>query len=304
MNVIGLLNCVHVIFDSNSIAPVVGMYWLFYNSYTLVMALFFVLGRSHDSKAEMIVTGDPGNLLADHQEWSIRILRASETSVLIRSEIPLHAPDYGEIRFRNAIGEAIALSIKTDHVSQSDSGWDYMLTITDYQGSYDAYLAYLYDRIPDRVDGIRCSLGVYEDLSVNLMKRLTFQVQPSALQARVPIDFLVSWRDQNKYGQLRILEFSYTHLIADRLPSTDDFEIHLAENLVLQCRKARQPAGSHCRLEILNLEDILHSTENYQQILNLLQAKTMEHNEREKNLKAVKRKQQPSTFDFNEVELV
>lgn len=245
LSVIGILNCILIMFDSGSFGPIVVLFWLLYNFFLLVMALFFVDGRIPYRKAERVNVSIPCTLETGKETCEVVTRDISETGVSVLLKEPLYIPDEKEVSLSLCNNRYSAkLGAKVVFVSQKGDLWNYSMKITDYRDSYAEYLQMIYDRIPVLPSEIKKDSGSFEDLRLNTKKRAVSPFYQKRQYPRVLLNMEVSYlSDEGRNtGQLHLRDFNYCYvsLRGENLPKeltlilTDDIELKCVYNMELR----------------------------------------------------------------------
>ena len=300
---IGIWNCLLIIFDSNSVAPIVGLYWLIYNSYTLIMAFFFVHGRAEDELAERIRMNHPVNISMNEDTFQGVITDCSETGIAIILKESEYAVETATAELINNKGETIVLTLKTESVLHVKEGWRFDFSILDFNNSYDAYLSHLYDRLPGLASSIKKFSGVYEDLTINFINRLKPQIFASAKQPEIKVKEKLNWSSESDSGTIFINTFGYKTLTSKNKAIKDRFNLIIDTNLVLTCSCKEIRESGEVIYQVLNIDSIINDPVQKTALRKWVHS--IEHkNQLSNNLSNKKKKKIESFFDFDEMELV
>ena len=93
LSVIGIFNCFGMIFESNDMGPLVVLFWLFVNLFTLVMAMFFVLGRDFMRKSERASVVADCEIITQAGKYTAKTINISEDGVAIKMLSPVNIDD-------------------------------------------------------------------------------------------------------------------------------------------------------------------------------------------------------------------
>lgn len=245
LSLIGIINSIRIMFDSGSFGPIVVLFWLVYNLFLLVMALFFVDGRVPYRKAERVVVQMPCVLDDGVQQYTGTTRDISETGVSMISEYPIYIPEdkVFSLQMKSDMYE-VDLAAKIVFVSQRGMSWNYSMKIVDYKDSYDEYLQMIYDRIPSMPQEIKKNSGSFDDLRLNTRKRVAAPFYQKRQYPRIFLKTEVFYRDmeiaQSKTVNeqkvyLEDFNYCYVTLVHDKeLPQT--VALQLTEGIELFCQ--------------------------------------------------------------------
>lgn len=259
LSVVGILNCVKMIFLSGSTAPIVVLFWLSVNLFNLTMSLFFVLGRGYLRTNERVEAGLDCELSAG----AFRELRCvtrdfSENGVAVFLPRP---PDFDE-------KEEVGIVLRTErytarikgrpvHISPVPGGWKCSFFITDYGDSKGQYMQIIYDRVPCLPTSLSKTQSTFDDLRVNLVRRTRAVFYQSRRRARMDLDVSVP----SDCGRaVHIANFDYKYVATDTVNLPPRFSLLLTEGLTLECAYERDfPDGK--KLYAVDNYDALHNDE-------------------------------------------
>ena len=149
LSIIGIVNCILIMFDSGSFGPIVVLFWLVNNLFLLVMSLFFVDGRVPYRKAERVEVELPCVLDDGIRQIKGVTRDISENGISVILDVPFYIPEDREVMIELQSDKYQAkLGTKVVFVSQRGEQWNYSMKIEHYGDSYDEYLQMIYDRIP------------------------------------------------------------------------------------------------------------------------------------------------------------
>lgn len=268
LSVIGILNCLRMILESNTMGPVVVLFWLIVNLFTLMMALFFVMGRNYLRQSERAQIAVECSLQVGEELYQCDTLDVSETGVAVRMDSPISIDDKDAISIKLSDGRYCAeVKAKIVHVDNRGDHWKYAFVITDYCNAYEQYLQLLHDRIPTLPQNLDSSSGGFDDLRINVSRRTAKPFYQNRRLPRVPIHAELPAFDGRTYI---LTDFNYqycTCLAAPETPESMSLVVDNARGVVLECNKFR------------NLDDgkVLYQIQNYQALYqNKRQKKALE----------------------------
>ena len=172
LSIIGIANCVRIIFDSGSFSPVVVLFWLVNNLFMLVMALFFVDGRILYRGSERVKASLPGHLLVSGKAYDCLTKDLSETGAAIFLKDPIYLGNEDIFLELETLKYRVSLPVEPVYVTQAGNSWLYAFQIPDLTGQGEDWLGILYDRAPTLPVALRKNSGFYEDLSLNIDRRV------------------------------------------------------------------------------------------------------------------------------------
>lgn len=228
LSVIGIINCIFIMFDSGSIGPIVVLFWLINNLFMLVMSLFFVDGRVPYRETERVSVELPCKIKVKEVEYSCLTKDISESGIALTIEKPHYISPTDDIRAIFDTGKYHAeISVLPMYVaglkdSTGSSIWKYSFKIKDFHNSYDNWLAILYDRIPTLPIEIKKNSGFYDDLSINIHKRAESTFFDKRHLPRITIDALIPCRTiNNSIKEVFVHDFNYIDVSIENTKGND-----------------------------------------------------------------------------------
>ena len=303
LSVIGIARCVMIMLRSGSFGPVVVLFWLIYNLFLLVMSLFFVDGRVPYRKSERIMVQMPCKVRYMGEEYEGYTKDASEEGIALvlpkpyffdkdtEVEVILENEDYHVDMFGTVV-----------HVSQRGDQWNYSLKILDLNGSYDDLLGILYDRIPTLPMEIKRDSGSFEDLKLNLKKRVTPPFYQKRNYPRVMIDAEVPCTGCQE-EKVKVFDFNYVciTLLDEDVP--EQLQVNISDDIVLQCVYETEVRKGMRLYNVANYKEILSDRQKREELLAWLVYMSAGFEERERLARP--RKSAPARQvkgEFNEME--
>lgn len=257
LSLAGIFNCLHIIFESNDMGPVVVLFWLIVNLFTLVMAMFFILGRNYVRQSERALIEADCRLETDGSQYDCRTVDISETGVALLFQEPVNLDDEEEVTLHLS-DETYKACVKarTVHVDNRKNEWKYAFRITDYCGTYESYLQLVYDRVPTLPQNLRPSSGSFDDLRINVAKRAA---RPFYENRKLPRIYMKAKVKDSKGHVQHIMDFNYKYC---SLASVD----HPEEKLILVVDEETK-IMLHCeRQKMLSEERLLYKVSNYREL--------------------------------------
>lgn len=220
LSIIGLVRCITTVFVSGSLGPVVVVFWLIYNLYAMMMCLFFTDSRVIYREAERVRVAVKGVLTIDGKCHDVVTKDISENGVALYIDSPFliengegHVNTL-ELHDRRWTAK-LRVEIKHTEEQKDKEGkkWLYSFGITEFIGenSYDQFLAILYDRVTTNPHEIQKNHGVYDDLSSNLVKRMSATKYRKRHYPRIPLNTELTVIVKDKEQKVEVLDFNYLY---------------------------------------------------------------------------------------------
>lgn len=307
LSLIGIVNCILIMLDSGSFGPIVVLFWLVNNLFLLVMALFFVDGRIPYRKTERVMVHMPCKIRYRGEEHAGVTRDMSEAGISMILPKPYFVDEEENVEILlDTEDYHVDMFAKVVHVNQREDEWVYALSITDLNGSYDDLLGILYDRIPTVPMEIKKDSGGFEDLKLNLQKRVTPPFYQKRNYPRVRIEDAVRCLD-GRDDQVHVFDFNYVCVTVQGGDSREEFlRLAVMEDIVLDCKLESEIRKGLLLYNVVNYREILYDRQKREELLGWLVEKSSRVKEKEKSEKEVQSVSGHSGEDgiFDEMQLL
>ena len=311
LSIIGIVNCIFIMFDSGSFGPIVVLFWLVYNLFLLVMSLFFVDGRVPYRKAERVNVEMPCVFDDGIRQVNGVTRDISETGVSVLLDVPLYVPDDYPVELSLDSGMYQAkLKTQVVFVNQRDDRWNYSMKIVDYMDTYDSYLQIIYDRIPVLPQAIKKDSGSFEDLKLNTQKRVTSPFYQKRQYPRILLDIKVpaETADGGKKMTVHLWDFNYCYVSLRGSGLPQELILHLTERISLHCVYENDIHDSEHLYAVTNGEALARSPQTADELLEWVSKMNKDAVQRASAKQPVRQVQKSTapkkTEDFDEKDLV
>lgn len=299
LSVWGIVRCILIMLDSGSFGPIVVLFWLVYNLFLLVMSLFFVDGRIPYRKTERVMVQMPCKVRYQGEEYEGMTKDASETGISIALEKPYFFEENTDVEILlDTEDYHVDMFATVVHVSQRDDVWHYAMKVTDLNGSYDELLGILYDRIPTVPTEIKKDSGSFEDLKLNLQKRVTPPFYQKRNYPRIIVEDRVPCRNE-EMETVEVFDFNYVCLTVAEDEGPDFRQLALKEDIVLNCQYETDVRKGLRLYRVLNYKAILYDRRKRNEVLDWMMEKSRKPEQQERS--STKSAQ---TGDFDEIGLL
>lgn len=281
LSLIGIVKCILIMLDSGSFGPIVVLFWLANNLFLLVMSLFFVDGRIPYRKTERVLVRMPCRVRYRGEVYTGTTRDASETGISIILPKPYFFEEGEKVEvFLDTEDYHVDMFAQIVHVNQMGDDWNFAMSITDLNGSYDDLLGVLYDRIPTVPMEIKKDSGGFEDLKLNLQKRVTPPFYQKRNYPRVRIEDYVRCLNEG-VDQVYVFDFNYV-CVTVRGESGEAFlRLAVTDNIILECRLETVIRKELLLYNVVNYKEIEHDRQKKNELLSWLTGKSREAGERE-----------------------
>ena len=255
LSVIGIANCIRWTFTTGRIDYFVILFWLFVNLFNLVMSLFFVMGRNAVRKNERQAAEIPCTITARYGSYKgvTRDISEGGVAVIIPYAFDVDEEEICGIQLDSDRYHA-AIEGKIVSVTKTKQGWCYVFGVTGLKDSRQDFLQLIYDREPSLPDNLDESLSSFDDLRLNITRRVVKSDFQNRKKARIPVmrSFTANMGDK-----VKMINFNYQFALFELgVFAPDHFTIELEKGLTIQLKKNR----------IIGEQDVLYRVENYQEI--------------------------------------
>lgn len=263
LSVIGIINCLRMIFESNDMGPVVVLFWLFVNLFTLVMAMFFIMGRDYMRKSERAQVEVDCEITTKAGNYTCKTINISEEGLAVSLSQPINIDDKedAQLRLWNERYKAV-VKARVVHVDNKKKSWKYAFYINDYCDTFEEYLQLLYDRVPTLPQKLDATSGGFDDLRLNITKRAVKPFYENRQLPRVTISALLP---DEKGKEWKLADFNYrfcTICMEGSMPEKILLTVNKDKRLFLECSKEKenQEAG-RALYKIVNYDMISKDSE-------------------------------------------
>lgn len=265
LSFVGMIRITYAFFINNfELQYLINLFWLSYNFYLLIMAVFFASERPKFRNSERIFASEEATLTVNGQTFSGRTGDISESGVSIILDKPIYI-DKDENQLITVITERnfakfLATIIRVDNVGLR---YKYVFKISEIaEENFAQYLLILYDRVPSFPE----KQG-RDYLITNVIKyiksRRKKMLHLNRKLPRININRNVKIVTEDNVSSVYIQDFNYMFIAVKGELEHEDFIIPLdrIENKYLQCVYDRN-------LSIGNKKDtLIYKVTNYQEFV-------------------------------------
>lgn len=301
LSIWGILRCILIMLDSGSFGPIVVLFWLVNNLFLLVMSLFFVDGRIPYRKTERVMVHMPCRIRYQDEEYTGVTRDASEAGISMVLSKPYFFEEDTDVEvFLDSEDYHVDMFAKVVHVNQQNDDWVYSMQITNINDSYDELLGILYDRIPTVPTEIKKDSGGFEDLKLNLKKRVTPPFYQKRNYPRVLIDDWLTCLDGDK-DSVKVFDFNYVCVTVAEETAPEKLQIRVKDDIVLHCRFENEIRRGLRLYSVLNYREIVDDRRKRHELLDWLMEKSGKRNQREREVMTTRSEK---TGEFDEIGLL
>lgn len=257
LSVIGIFNCVVLMFDGGSLDPIVLVFWLVANLFGLVMSFFFVMGRSVQRKSERVTDCIDCCIEDSIETIQCKTNDFSETGLAVNLDRPTDIDDMEDVSISlNTDRYHVQLKGKVVHVDKKKNCWKYAFAITDMCDSFDEYLQMLYDRVPTLPKNLDESSSSFDDLKLNIEKRRQEVFYENRKLARIWMNTIVESKDGER---IRVMNYNYKFIALKISNQPEKIILEPMNGLELECSYERVIRQELKLYKIDNYDEIHHN---------------------------------------------
>lgn len=303
LSLIGIVRCILIMLDSGSFGPIVVLFWLVYNLFLLVMSLFFVDGRIPYRKTERVMVQTPCRVKYQDEEYEGVTWDASEEGLAVRLRKPyFFEKDTNVEVLMDTEDYHVDLFGTVVHVAQRGDDWNFSLKITEMNGSYDDLLGILYDRIPTVPMEIKRDSGSFEDLKLNLKKRVTPPFYQKRNYPRVYIGEALPVADGG--ADIWVNDFNYICITVKEENAPEKFRLRIKEDIILDCQFETEIRKGLRLYNVANYREIVEKRKTRNELVDWLMEKMQKDLGQNSRRQEENRQQKSKVKEFNEMDLL
>lgn len=260
LTVVGLGKCVYETFNVGSMAYIVILFWLLDNFYNLLMALFFMNGRSHHREFERFNAQIDCLVFYDNRVIRTKTNNISEKGISVILNFPEYIPSNENVEIRLATDKYQTVwSGRVANVINCDHKWKYGFEMTDItESNKREMLQIVYDRDPSLPKEMDSKLSVVDDIAVNIFSRKN---KNCYFSSKLPCVSLYSFLNAQNGEKFLLKDFNYEFLTiqfshGQKIP--EKFLLY-ADDIPIKCTLKDEDLQFNACYQIDNSEDIIHS---------------------------------------------
>lgn len=244
LSLIGIFNMLCMTFVTESAAGLVLIFWLISNLYNLSMAAFFLLGRRQFRKSDRFVADIAYTLQQGTLDMNGVTIDISEDGFALFCARPeyINPEEAFDISFFMDTGKnqyQAKMKGKIAQIIPVENGWKYAGFITEIdEANQDEWNAIVHDRLPSLPQTIVESKGFYDDLEINIRRRLKKQAFFSRKTVRVDVAHRYTL---GTVGDVWIKNFNYHYIMLEYdegATVAEHFVLPVIGDVALHCSKA------------------------------------------------------------------
>lgn len=270
LSIAAVAKCIILTFKIGSPVYSVLLFWLITNLYTILMSIFFMLGREFYRSGERFPIKTQCTISFGNKEIQCFTCDISEGGFAMIINEPRFIPydelikcEISTIRYRAQFEAEIV------QVTETLAGWKYAFKINNIEElDYRQLLNIIHDREPALPKQLEKNSSIFEDLRINLLKR---QKKPLTLNRKLPRINLNKRVEVEDFGSITMVNFNYEYLLVKNkknMLNREKIKIHLSHGIILNgtLKKGSARTQRNGEKEKGEEELLLYKIDNYKQI--------------------------------------
>ncbi len=269
-SLIGIVICIKNSFAEESAAYIIILFWLCVNLYSLLLALFFYLGRKYQRETDRMYVEVPASLQFTakgiEKNMIVHTESISEGGMSFLLEKPYYIPDKElinlVIRDENGRYETKTKGMIVSTKRRKDK-WFYALKFSEAPTKHDKeqLLQIVYDREPALPKKVSRKSSYYADLKNNIINRLNHEIMSRRKLPRIDVNRMMR---TDSGHQIMLLNFNYEFVLL-KLPATllneDRINLVVSDKIELKLKMVSSESRGK------NFSVQLYSVMNYEEII-------------------------------------
>lgn len=272
LSIVGIVLCLGAIIQYRALYNVIILFWLVVNAKSLLLAVFFMLGRVNERYFYRFDARFPVEIEVDGRVFKGNSVDLSEGGFSVALDFPAYIPSDRPVTVRLYDRDYKAeLSCSLVQVRRTErSNWEYSMRVeTAEESQLSQYRQIIYERDPTLPEAVTETIPVVEDLKVNFDKRLAKPVEFFA--RKLPRVMRVVEGRLPDGGMVELNDFSYHYVQAYplwRLGPDEQVTVTLGRNVVmiLAAPEPHLAAQNRNLYRVVNWEDWVRN-DMYQELL-------------------------------------
>ena len=264
LSIIGIIRCIAMMLQGSTAGPIVVLFWIVFNMYLLIMSCFFVISRDFLRKHERVAVEMDYTMDTEGIIYTGKTRDISEEGIAVWMDEPDFIGNEVPVYFNLETDRYKArLEGRIAHVEKREGKWLYAFKVVDYCGTYDEYLQIVHDRLPALPQDLKKGGSVFEDLSINISRRIARTVYQNRKAPRVIVDEAIPSKDGKVFY---IKDFNYQYCTLKISGEAPDDIVLLADDVELECTKVGQTHGDLTLYKIANYDKLLKNDDLHKKL--------------------------------------
>lgn len=296
LSFVGIVECIEYIFTTGTIGVCIVLFWLIFNLYTILMALFFMLGRPVLRNSERLSVETDCIVSKGDLNIKCKTMDVSEGGVAVLIDKPMYIdPNKSHKIYVSNERYSTEFEANIVYVGEVGDKWKYAFKIEEIDDeNRRSYLSIIYDREPTLPSVIESHNSVFDDIRINIKRRSSKATNFNRRLPRIKLNKEVKTITGEK---VIIKNFNYEYILIKG--TVDDFIVlNLGDNISLNC-SLNKVVDSQGLYFIDNYKDLLNN-KVFMNKLNIFMGEYEEYLIDEKEKEELMKKMPPKDeFDEN-----
>lgn len=304
LSLIGITNCIRWTFNTGRIDFFVIMFWMFLNLYNLVMSLLFIWGRKVVRNAERQKVTMACNVKTEYENENGFTVDISENGISVLLDNPMDIDEKEDVQLTLDDNRYCAKLVgNIVLVEKKGEKWRYVFIVKDMGESKAEYMQLIYDREPSLPTNLDDSISSFDDLRINITRRIYTHNFQNRKRARIPLD------DNLKTGEntfVKIIDYNYEFVLLDtKGKNKERYDITLEEGLILNCTFDREAIEGKSLYRVQNYQELHDNYELHKKLKKwLIIHETEEELEDNSNYISLKRQRMIADDEFSDMDFL
>lgn len=247
LSVLALIRCIKIAVNTGSPYYIVVIAWLAYNLYSIVMSVFFILGRKIERDVERFKVETDVKIDCKYGQYVGTTMDISDNGLSVLFDFPEYIGDDEIVAIECSTGRYVAkFQASIVYFTNYRDKFKYAFMIKDIDDvNKRSYLNIIYDREPTLPHKIGAKDSVFGEVSSNIHKRFAGYQRNARRLAR--IDFFKQLKTKDG-KRVFLYNFNYEYMyvgFSNESAVKDQIEIVLSGNMILKGKIEYEKANNH-----------------------------------------------------------
>lgn len=270
-SIIALFIMLRDLIINHTIQGTIIIYWLTVNLYNLIMSVFFMIGRTNYRESERYVAELQSEILVRGKKYGgvTRDISEGGLSIVLTKPYYIENDDKITIFVSNERYKASFIA-KVTHVRNDINRWIYSFNIIELDfENRKQYFQLIYDRdhsLPKYIDN---TISVFDDLYLNLQKRINPSEQSQRSFPRIKLNIVMNTKDGIS---VFVKDFNYKFILLKSMNQyeklSDELVLLFSSDIEIQCKKVKESLKNKdfYLYQVVNASEIYYEDE-FQKLL-------------------------------------
>lgn len=240
LSVLGIVKCLYETVVYQTFGYSVILFWLIVNTYNIVMALFFIFGRTVYRNTDRFSIEEELSISFDGQNFKTKTLNISEGGAAFHLDFPTYIPYDKEIDIAITSSDNryhCNLKATVVHVQNLGVKWRYALKFSESkEEDFLQLCCILYDRVPPMPTEVSSRSSFSKDITTNVKQRMKKSFSSNRHLPRIKLDIKLKTEEKD---DVIVKNFNYEYILLETNKNLETLNILIDEksSLKLKCRQ-------------------------------------------------------------------